>query len=107
VTDFRAPLSAGIAPRAASIDRDLANERLIDRMMLMLASGVLTLVLVTSIGFQFAGGVQFSPLFYLTTAGYLAVTISCSWLAPRLTTMRDLSACAGRRSYSPPSPCFR
>jgi diguanylate cyclase (GGDEF)-like protein len=72
------------------IDRDLANERMIDRMMLVLASGVLTLVLVTSIGFQIGGGVRFSPLFYVTTAGYLGVTLTCSWLALRLTTTRDL-----------------
>lgn len=77
-------------PAGAAIDRDLANERLIDRMMLMLASGVLTLVLLTSIGFQIGGGVDFAPLFYVTTASYLLVTIACAWLAPRLTTMRDL-----------------
>lgn len=75
---------------AAAGDRELANERLIDRMMLLLASGALTLVLATSIGFHVAGAVDFAPSFYLTTGGYLIVTVGCSWLAPRLMTARDL-----------------
>ena len=75
---------------AAGLDRDLANERMIDGMMLTLASVVLTLVLVTSIAFHVAGGVHLSALFYVTTAAYLAVTIVAGLAAPRMTTRREL-----------------
>jgi diguanylate cyclase (GGDEF)-like protein len=75
---------------AVPLDRDLANERLIDRMMLTLASGVMALVLAISVSFHLAGSVRFAPAFYVTTVSYLAVAIVCAWSAPRLYTMRDL-----------------
>lgn len=72
------------------IGRDMANDRLIDRMMLILASIVLALVLVTSSIFEFADRVHLAPYFYLTSAGYLAVTLGAGWLAPRLATPQQL-----------------
>jgi diguanylate cyclase (GGDEF)-like protein len=83
--DHAAP---GLPP--AALDRVLANERMIDGMMLTLASVVLTLVLVTSIAFQVAGAVRLSAPFYVTTATYLAVTIVAGRAAPRMTTRREL-----------------
>jgi len=73
-----------------AITRNLANERLIDRMMLLLASGVLALVLLTSIPAQAAGGVRFSPAFYVVTALYLLVTLVGAHVAPRLGSIGHL-----------------
>jgi diguanylate cyclase (GGDEF)-like protein len=80
-------------PRSpAAFDRDLANERMIDRMMLSLASVVLTLVLTTSVSFHVAGAVHLSPLFYVTTLAYLPVTLVAGWAAARSKSRRELES---------------